>query len=116
MIASLVLAVALVLTPLRPNAPGVVQRPFEIPYDALLPKADEVANLLAAVALSASHLRFNAVRMEPTWMIAGQAAGVAAVMAIEAVATGGGASTPLHALNVSELQRRLERDGQRIWP
>jgi hypothetical protein len=71
----------------RPRS-GVVQRPFEIPYDALLPKATEATNLLAACALSTSHLRFNALRMEPTWMVIGQAAGVAAAMAVVGSSTG----------------------------
>lgn len=62
---------------------GVTMPPYEMPYDVLLPKASEVSNVLAAVAISASHVRFNAIRMEPTWMILGQAAGSAAAMAVE---------------------------------
>lgn len=41
----------------------------------------QVDNLLVPVAVSASHVAFNAVRMEPTWMVLGHAAGVAAAMA-----------------------------------
>lgn len=101
----------------RPTS-GVIQRSFEIPFDAMLPKASEASNLLAACALSASHLRFNAVRMEPTWMIIGHAAGVAAAMATESNGGRDAAPSPasLHAIDVRELQRRLEDQGQRIWP
>ena len=94
------------------HVPGVVQQPFEIPYDALLPKVTEGSNLLAAVAVSASHLRYNAVRMEPTWMVIGQAAGVAAAMVVGTMSE----PQPLHDLDVTELQRRLQLQGQHIWP
>jgi hypothetical protein len=42
-----------------------------------------VCNMIAPVAVSATHVRYNAVRMEPTWMILGHAAGVAATMAAQ---------------------------------
>ncbi len=50
---------------------------FAIPYQSLI--SDEVDNLIVPVALSASHVAFSAIRMEPTWMATGEAAGVAAV-------------------------------------
>ena len=80
--------------------------PFQIPLRALLPKPEEAANLLVPVALSSSHVGFNAVRLEPTWMTLGESAGVAAAWA--AARTGGDA----HALNVYELQARLWELGQ----
>lgn len=49
-----------------------VMSPFALPYSAMVPKQGEVDNLLVPVALSASHVAFNAIRMEPTWMILGQ--------------------------------------------
>jgi hypothetical protein len=48
----------------------------QIPYAALLPK--NLDNLLVPVALSATHMGFSVVRMEPCWMATGQAAGIAA--------------------------------------
>ena len=63
---------------------GVIQAPFAIPYDAMLPALVEVSNLIVSVALSATHVRYNAVRMEPTWMLIGHAAGVAAAMVVSA--------------------------------
>jgi len=79
---------------------GVGQAPFGIPYDALLPKRAQLTNVLVPVAASMSHLRQNAVRMEPTWMIMAHAAGSAAALAI----THGVA---VQDVNVEELQTLL---------
>lgn len=57
-----------------------VAMPFQVPYGAMIPK--HVDGLLVPVALSATHVAFSAVRMDPTWMALGQAAGTAAVLAV----------------------------------
>lgn len=57
-----------------------VAMPFQVPYGAIVPK--RIDGLLVPVALSATHVAFSAVRMDPTWMVLGQAAGTAAVLAI----------------------------------
>jgi hypothetical protein len=57
-----------------------VTRPSQIPYRALLPKG--VDNLLVPVPLSATHVAYGTVRLEPTWMHIGEAAGFAAATAI----------------------------------
>lgn len=54
-------------------------RPAQIPYRALLPQG--VDNLLVPVCLSATHVAWGAVRLEPVWMQTGEAAGVAAALA-----------------------------------
>jgi hypothetical protein len=54
--------------------------PYHIPYRAILPKAAECNNLLVPVALSCTHVGISSIRVEPTWMILGQSAGIAAAL------------------------------------
>ncbi len=54
--------------------------PYHIPYRAILPKAAECDNLLVPVALSSTHVGISSIRVEPTWMILGQSAGIAAAL------------------------------------
>lgn len=57
-----------------------ITRPYEIPYRIMIPQ--RVDGLLVPVAASTTHVAFSSIRMEPTWMALGQAAGVAAHLAI----------------------------------
>jgi len=57
--------------------------PYHVPYRAILPKPDQCSNLLVPVALSCTHVGISSLRIEGTWMVVGQGAGVAAAIAAD---------------------------------
>ncbi|MCC6485427.1 MAG: FAD-dependent oxidoreductase [Armatimonadetes bacterium] len=79
-------------------------QPYEIPYRVLLPRRQEAENLLVPVCLSASHVAYSTLRMEPVYMIIGQAAGVAADLAIRN-------RCAVQQIDTGELRRRLKEQG-----
>ncbi|MCA1963031.1 MAG: FAD-dependent oxidoreductase [Prosthecobacter sp.] len=79
--------------------------PYEIAYGSLVPKKGQADNLLVPVAMSASHIAYGSIRMEPVFMILGQSAATAAVLAIEN-------ALPVQELPYESLKARLVADGQ----
>jgi len=79
--------------------------PYEIAYGSLVPKSGQGANLLVPVAMSASHIAYGSIRMEPVFMILGQSAATAAILAID-----GG--LPVQKVPYPALRERLLKDGQ----
>lgn len=60
-----------------------VPRPYGVPFGALQPQRIHATNLLVPVCLSASHIAFGSVRMEPVFMVLAQSAAIAAGIAVE---------------------------------
>jgi len=60
-----------------------VPRPYPISYKAIVPRESECKNLLVPFALSASHVAFGSIRMEPVFMILSQSAATGASIAID---------------------------------
>ena len=58
--------------------------PYQIDFGALLPKRIQCQNLLAPICVSASHIAFGSIRMEPVFMILGQSAAIAGSLALKA--------------------------------
>ena len=65
------------------NVEAKVRSPYPISYRSIIPKQEECENLLVPVCLSASHIAFGSIRMEPVFMVLGQSAATAASLAID---------------------------------
>jgi len=79
--------------------------PYPIAYRSIVPSKKDCTNLLVPVCLSASHIAFGSIRMEPVFMVLGQSAATAAVQAIDSGAA-------VQDVDVKKLQERLLADGQ----
>ena len=77
--------------------------PYDVSYRCLTPKREECDNLLVPVCLSASHIAYGSIRMEPVFMLLGQSAAKAACLAID-----GGVK--VQEVDVTKIQRMYEED------
>jgi len=74
--------------------------PYPISYRAIVPKKEECSNLFVPFCLSASHIAFGSIRMEPVFMILGESSAIAAVLSIES-------SVDIQNLEYELLYRKL---------
>ena len=79
--------------------------PYQVPYRALVPAYHECTNLLVPVCLSASHVAFASIRMEPQYMLLGHSAGVAAALCAQR-------EQEVQRLSLPDLQTCLLEQGQ----
>ncbi len=82
-----------------------VTKPYGIDYGAIVPKKAECTNLFVPVCLSASHIAFGSIRMEPVFFALGQSAGAAAALAIDA-------NCAVQDVPYSKLRPALDAAGQ----
>ena len=80
-------------------------KPYPISYRSIRPRAAECTNLLAPLVLSASHIAFGSIRMEPVFMVLGQSAATAAVQSLEQ-------NTTVQQIDPDKLRQRLLADAQ----
>jgi FAD dependent oxidoreductase len=84
-----------------------VPGPYPVAYRSIVPKQAECSNLLVPVCLSASHIAYGSIRMEPVFMVLGQSAGTAAALAIDADAQ-------VQQVDSAKLRARLLADRQML--
>ncbi len=89
------------------NVEVPVASPYPISYRSIVPKKEECGNLAVPICLSASHIAFGSIRMEPVFMVLGQSAATASVLAMEK-------NIPLQDVDYPELKSELLRDKQRL--
>jgi hypothetical protein len=84
-----------------------INGPYPVAYRSIVPKKSECENLFVPVSLSASHVAFGSIRMEPVFMILGQSAGTAAAIAIDGNAA-------VQDVPYAKLRELLVEQGQRL--
>lgn len=81
--------------------------PYMISYRSIVPKKGEAENLLVPICVSSTHIAFGSIRMEPVFMILGQSAATAAVIALEQ-------DQSVQDVDYALLRKRLLQDGQAL--
>jgi lysophospholipase L1-like esterase len=84
-----------------------IPHPYPISYRSLVPREAECTNLFVPVCLSATHIAYGSIRMEPVFMVLGQSSATAAAMAIDA-------KIPVQKVDYAKLRERLLADGQNL--
>lgn len=81
--------------------------PYQIPYGAIIPKKNEIKNLLVPMMMSATHVAYSSIRMEGTYMVMGESAGIAAALAIKT-------NKAVQDVDRNELTSMLRAHGQEL--
>lgn len=89
------------------NVQCCLERPYPISYRSIVPRSSECENLLVPVCLSATHIVFGSIRMEPVFMILGQSAANAAGLSIDQ-------QRAVQDIDNLSLKNRLLKRGQRL--
>ena len=87
------------------NVEAAVQGPYPISYQSIVPKIEECSNLLVPVCVSATHIAYGSIRMEPVFMVLGQSAATAACLAVQK-------GIEIQKVNYEDLKLRLLADKQ----
>jgi hypothetical protein len=82
-----------------------LEKPYPIPFTAIVPREGECENLLVTFCVSATHVAFASVRMEPPFMILSESAALAADQALRE-------GTSIQKINQTKLRTRLQDAGQ----
>lgn len=82
-------------------------KPYPVSYRSIVPREAECANLFVPVCLSSSHIAYGSIRMEPVFMILGQASGTAAALAIDG-------KTSVQKVPYAKLKEKLLADKQML--
>lgn len=77
--------------------------PYPISYRSIVPKKAECKNLIVPICVSASHIAYGSIRMEPVFMELGQVAGMAATIAIDG-------KKAVQDIDVNKIQNILTND------
>ena len=75
--------------------------PYPIAYRSVIPKKKECTNLLVPVCLSASHIAYGSIRMEPVFMVLAQSSAVAACLSIDN-------NQAVQEVNIDQLQKIIK--------
>jgi hypothetical protein len=77
--------------------------PYPVAYRSITPRRAQCSNLLVPVCLSASHMAYGSIRMEPVFMVLAQSAATASCLAIDL-------KLPVQNVDVKRLQTLLKND------
>ena len=80
-------------------------KPYPISFRSIVPKQKECENLIVPVCLSATHIAYGSIRMEPVFMVLGHSAATIAAAAIDE-------HTAVQTVNYPHLRDRLLKQSQ----